>query len=157
MHIRHLQTKLINSMRLYFFLLLTVTMFFSCFSEQGNSPQNSNSQTSQQTISLPVKSVLLYDTILRWPIDTIQAALADINQVIANIESRKAGYSIWKVQSDTIPDYRYLIEGHWPDQASYDSIHINADFRKALDKNVHIFTETRKWDLYRRYEMLDND
>ena len=101
-----------------------------------------------------VKSVLLYDTIRKWPIDTILDALADINLVIAEIETRQAGYSLWRVQSDTIPDYRYLIQGHWPDQASYDSIHVHPDFRKALDDNLHIFTETRKWDLYRRYELI---
>lgn len=135
----------------------TVAMcIFLCACE--TSPDHNSKTSTQTSISqtgLQVKSVLIYDTIQRWPIDTILAALDDINQVIATIEPRKAGYSLWKVQSDSIPDYRYLIQGHWPDQASYDSIHINPNFRKELDRNIHIFTETRKWDLYRRYERLN--
>lgn len=137
--------------------IMSLIFFYSCTSEQVNTVDNSSEKQIELANSLPVKSVLLYDTIQRWPLDTIQAALADINAVIASIESRDAGYSIWKVQSDTIPDYRYLIQGHWPDQASYDSIHVNPDFRKALDKNIHIFTETRKWDLYRRYELMETE
>jgi len=138
-------------------LFLFILFFlFSCLSEQAP-PDNRLTNTVEVNLgiqSTPVKSILLYDTIQRWPIDTILAALVDINAVIATIESREAGYSLWKVQSDTIPDYRYFIQGHWPDQASYDTIHVNPDFRKELDRNVRIFTETRKWDLYRRYELV---
>lgn len=141
-------------MHFFYTLLLSVIFFSACFVKQEKPIETLHSNQEYFSNSLPVKSVLLYDTIQRWPIDTIQAALKDINQVIANIETREAGYSLWKVQSDSIPDYRYLIQGHWPDQASYDSIHVNPDFRKALDKNVHIFSETRKWDLYRRYKLM---
>lgn len=141
-------------MRSLLFLLLILSLLFSCQLDQPKLNIDSKDVSVSSTNSLPVKSVLLYDTIQRWPIDTILSALADINQVVGNIEQRHAGYSLWKVQSDTIEDYRYLIQGHWPDQSSYDSIHVNPDFRKALDKNIHIFTETRKWDLYRRYELV---
>ncbi len=118
-------------------------IFYSCQREAASTqPQ----KTPQIESMPPVKSVLLYDTIL--------TALADINAVITTIEPREAGHSLWKVQSDTIPDYKYLIQGHWPDPASYDSIHVHPAFRKALDDNIHVFTETRKWDLYRRYEQV---
>ncbi len=66
-----------------------------------------------------VKSIMLYDTIQCIPLDTVLYTLEKINLVISNIDDRPAGYSLWQVQSDTIPDYRYLIQGTWPDQASY--------------------------------------
>jgi len=141
-------------MRIILTTFLVSIIGFSCLSPQEREDVTQSEDETLYPSSIPVKSVLLYDTIKRWPIDTILSALSDINKVIASIEPRGAAYSLWKVQSDTIPDYRYLIQGHWPDQQSYDSIHINPDFRKALDDNVHIFTETRKWDLYRRYELI---
>lgn len=141
-------------MKLHYTLVICVFTLISCHSKTEHKTVLKQANTAKTNASTYVKSVMLYDTIQRWPLDSIQAAIDDINEVVASIEPRKAGYSIWKVQSDTIIDYRYLIEGHWPDQASYDSIHVNPLFRAELDRNVHIFTETRKWELYRRYELL---
>ncbi len=144
-------------MRLQFLVLFLFIILCSCHTQQSNDNLllPINLDANQSPYALPVKSILLYDTIHLWSIDTIQSALEEVNAVIATIESREAGYSLWKVQSDTISSYRYFVQGHWPDQASYDSIHVNPSFRKVLDDYVHIFTETRKWDLYRRYQLIE--
>lgn len=105
-------------------------------------------------ISPPVKSVMLYDSIYRWSLDTVAAALHRINRAVHIIDDQ-SGYTLWKIQEDTLSDYRILIEGSWTDQETFDLIHADSAFRKALDKDIHIFTETRKWDVYRRMERID--
>jgi len=102
-----------------------------------------------------VKSVLLYHDIEKYALDTIKYALDDVNQVVRQISPSSAGYSLWKVQSDTIDQYRLFIQGAWADQAAYDTIHVNPDFRKVLDKYKSIFDQTRKWELYRRFERVE--
>lgn len=136
---------------LIYFIFIIIACTSCSHTDQGI--QMNKAMTSP---SSHVKSVMLYDSINKWPIDTIQSAIDRLNEVIGEIESRPAGYSIWKVQSDTINTYQYLIQGHWPDQAAFDSIHVNPDFRKQLDADVHVYNETRKWKLYRRYEAIQS-
>jgi len=45
------------------------------------------------------------------------------NKIFDTIGYPDAGYELWLVQSDTNKTYRFMIEGYWPDQAIYDSIH----------------------------------
>lgn len=127
-------------------LLIVWLSYSSCFVKEDGNPSDEP--------QFAVKSIMLYDTIGGFTLDTITAALDDINRVIVSIDDRQTGYSLWRVQSDTITDYRYLIQAEWPDQAAYDAIHQHPDFRKILDQYVHILTETRQWKLYRRFELI---
>jgi len=45
------------------------------------------------------------------------------NKVIDSIGYPDAGYKLWLVQSDTNKAYRFMMEGYWPNQAIYDTIH----------------------------------
>lgn len=47
------------------------------------------------------------------------------NKVMDSIGYPDAGYTLWVVQSDTDKTYRFLLEGSWPNQAIYDTIHNN--------------------------------
>ncbi|MBK8504630.1 MAG: hypothetical protein IPL46_21930 [Saprospiraceae bacterium] len=118
-------------------------MLLYCFSSC-----NSNSlRTCLEQVKIApnvVKSIMLNGTIRGIPLDTLLSALADINRVIHNIVARPAGYSLWHVQSDTISDYRCLIQGEWRDQVSYDHIHRHLEFRKVLDKHHEVISQTRK-------------
>jgi len=58
-----------------------------------------------------------------------------VNKIIDSIGYPDAGYKLWQVQSDTNKSYRFLIEGYWPDQAIYDTIHNNKlykNFKPAM-------------------------
>jgi hypothetical protein len=131
---------------------ITILIFGACSPDQKS--------IHYESIDIPfkdqVKSVLLYHEIQEYQPDTIILALNDVNSVIARIDSKSLGYSLWKVQSDSIQSYRYFIQGEWADQSSYDTIHAHSEFRKVLDKYKSIFDQTRKWDLYRRFERMEN-
>jgi hypothetical protein len=45
-----------------------------------------------------------------------------MNEAIDEIGYPDAGYKLWMIQSDT-SDVRFMIEGFWPDQATYELIH----------------------------------
>ena len=126
-----------------FYLLWGAFLFF-CLSSCDTTTSRTNLAQVKISPSV-VKSIMLYDTIQGIPLDTVLSALEKINLVIRNIDDRPAGYSLWQVQSDTIQDYRYLIQGTWPDQDSYDLIHQHPEFRKVLDNHIDVLSQTRKW------------
>lgn len=54
-----------------------------------------------------------------------------INKAIDSIGYPDAGYTLWLVQSDTNKAYRFMLEGHWPNQAIYDTIHNHELYKRA--------------------------
>jgi len=58
-------------------------------------------------------------------------SLERINKAIDSIGYPDAGYRLWIVQSDTNKAYRFMIEGYWPDQAIYDTIHNHELYKRA--------------------------
>jgi hypothetical protein len=54
-----------------------------------------------------------------------------VNKVIDSIGYPDAGYIVWLVQSDTNKAYRFMMEGYWPNQAIYDTIHNNVLYKNA--------------------------
>ena len=58
-------------------------------------------------------------------------SLERINKVIDSIGYPDAGYTLWVVQSDTNKAYRFMIEGYWPNQAIYDTIHNHELYKRA--------------------------
>jgi hypothetical protein len=53
------------------------------------------------------------------------------NRAIDSIGYPDAGYKLWIVQSDTFKNYRFMLEGYWPDQAIYDIIHNHELYKNA--------------------------
>jgi hypothetical protein len=53
------------------------------------------------------------------------------NRAIDSIGYPDAGYKLWIVQSDTFKEYRFMLEGYWPDQAVYDIIHNHELYKNA--------------------------
>lgn len=78
-----------------------------------------------------LKSVsLFYDSTGVNPSELL-SFLENMNKAIDSIGYPDAGYKLWVVQSDTIKDYRFMLEGYWPDQAAYDLIHNNDLYKNA--------------------------
>ena len=71
------------------------------------------------------------------------------NKVIDTIGYPDAGYELWLVQSDTNKAYRFMIEGYWPNQAIYDTIH-----NHQLYKNNNPTTKAEE-DLWKALKGVD--
>ena len=71
------------------------------------------------------------------------------NKAIDSIGYPDAGYKLWVVQSDTNKAYRFMIEGYWPNQALYDTIH-----NHELYKNNNPATKAEE-DLWKALKSVD--
>jgi hypothetical protein len=60
------------------------------------------------------------------------SSLEKINKAIDSIGYPDAGYKLWLIQGDTNKDKRFMMEGYWPDQAIYDTIHSNSLYKNAI-------------------------
>lgn len=56
------------------------------------------------------------------------------NKAIDEIGYPDAGYKIWLIQEDT-SNINYMVEGHWPDQETYDKIHDHELYQKVYEEN----------------------
>jgi len=78
-----------------------------------------------------LKSVsYLYDSVGINPHELF-LSLDRVNKAIDSIGYPDAGYKLWLIQSDTNRTYRFMMEGYWPDQAIYDTIHNNELYKRA--------------------------
>ena len=63
-----------------------------------------------------------------------------INKSIDSIGYPDAGYKLWIVQGDSSKNFKYMIEGAWPDQETYNLIHNHKLFDVAArDKMMSRF------------------
>jgi len=99
--------------QLFRFLLLTIlTTFLAAGCKTTVTPKIENTLKS---VSL-VKDTIGHDpALIRDMFDKYNAAVAEIGYP-------DAGYSFWVIQEDT-SEIKYLFEGSWPDQETYDMIH----------------------------------
>ena len=59
------------------------------------------------------------------------ASLERVNTSIDSIGYPDAGYRLWLLKSDSIMNFKFMIEGLWPDQNGYNIIHDNDLYKKA--------------------------
>jgi hypothetical protein len=120
-----------------------------------------NSSCSQKTaeeeeiiaIENTLKSVSLFlDTTYLEPAEFL-ASLERINQAIDSIGYPDAGYQLWIVQSDTVDDFRFMLNGFWPDQAAYDEIHNHELYRSAIEAEDEIWNKG-KYTWYNRFQRV---
>ena len=110
-------------MKKIIFLGLIIALIIGSCAQQKVEPEVKIENTS--------KSVSFwYDSI---GIDPHQLFLSmeKTNKAIDSIGYPDAGYKLWIIQSDTNKAYRFMIEGYWPDQAIYDSIHKHELYKKS--------------------------
>lgn len=58
---------------------------------------------------------------------------SDYNAAFVELGHAECKYQVWKERGDRKGKYKYIIEGHWPDQETYDKIHESEKY-KELDK-----------------------
>lgn len=120
-----------------------VIMIFSCTPSKKESQQTVKLENTLKSVSFWIDSITVDPS-------EILASLELINKAIADIGYPDAGYKLWQIQGDSIMEFKFLIEGYWPDQALYDSIHNHELYKEAGEADAEL------WDkldmvLYHRF------
>ena len=107
------------------FLTVIVTLFiYSCTQE------NNKSDTQVPKIENTLKSVSLFQDSTHADPSKLRASLDKLNQAIDSIGYPDAGYKIWQVDSKDSLGFKFMVEGYWPDQKTYDIIHEHELYKK---------------------------
>ena len=126
--------------KILFLSLIISLIIVSCTQKQAE---------PEAKIENTLKSVSFwYDSIGVDPHELL-LSIERTNKVIDTIGYPDAGYELWLVQSDTNKAYRFMIEGYWPNQAIYDTIH-----NHQLYKNNNPTTKAEE-DLWKALKGVD--
>jgi hypothetical protein len=101
-----------------------------------------------------LKSVSLFSDSAGVNPSDLMSVIERMNKAIDSIGYPDAGYKLWIVQSDTFKDYRFMLEGYWPDQAAYDLIHNNDLYKNANKGEDVTIWENLKSVSYNRFVIV---
>ena len=87
-----------------------------------------------------LKSVSLWQDSLKVDPAKLLVSLEQLNKAIDSIGYPDAGYQLWLVQSDTVADYRFLINGYWPNQEVYDEVHNHELYKNATEWDKELWS-----------------
>ena len=107
------------------FLSLIISLFI------GSCTQKVKVSENTAKIENTLVSVSIWkDTLGLTPSECL-ASIEKINKAIDSIGYPDAGYKLWLTQGDANKDIRFMMEGYWPNQAIYDTIHNNVLYKNA--------------------------
>ncbi len=106
------------------FVNVALIVQFSCEQKKEEPAQLAPIQNTLKSVSL------MQDTVGVNPAQ-LYAGFEKVNMAIDSIGYPDAGYQIWEVNSDDSLGFRFLVEGYWPDQKTYDLIHDHELYIKA--------------------------
>ena len=119
-------------------------------SEQSNEPSLSDTKEVVQYLTPKQKSIHLFNLPDDITERQLSAAISEINSAITELGYSGVGYQLYKVEADTIKEYRYFMEGLWPDPETYKKIHDSEDWKQAVDKNGEMLENAFANQIYRR-------
>lgn len=127
--------------------LLSLTIISSC------APKTAPSEDVQK-IENTLKSVTLLIKPPGVDMAKIKASFDDVNAVIGTIGFPDAGYQLWTIQSADSVGFELMVEGHWPDQQTYDLIHEDERYQTATKAPM---TEWEKLERvsYHRFQRME--
>ena len=130
---------------------LTVVILFAVILSFGF---NLNDSSKKKEIENTLKSVSLFQA--EGEIDPIQLYkdFETVNQAIDKIGYPDAGYVLWEVKSDDNVDFRFMVEGFWPDQETYTLIHDHPLYKKATDQVKEGYFKSLKSTSYYRFNKI---
>ena len=103
----------------FYFLAIAIMVVLvasqSCNTQVSDTEEPAKIENTLQSVSYFQDTVGIDPTVLF-------KSFTLFNEVIDEIGYPDAGYKLWMRESDT-SDVRFMIEGLWPDQATYDIIH----------------------------------
>lgn len=84
----------------------------------------------------------------------LYAEFERVNVAIDSIGYPDAGYQIWEVNGDDSLGFRFMVEGYWPDQKTYDLIHDHELYKKATSLEFASWSGLKNtW--YHRFSRVD--
>ena len=133
---------------LYLIALFILYSFVSCVSTVDEGTDKA------ELLQFKVTSLHLYDSTLNVSEVELAKVIDDFNDVIAELGYPGAGYLFWKVQNDSIMQYRYMMLSSWPDRAAYDSIHNSEAYNSVQEKYTEFFEPMREESIYQGYDLV---
>ena len=116
-------------MRKPFYVIVSVIVILSIITISCDTKVQETEEPTR--IENTLKSVSFWQDSLNLDPTLLQASLERINEAIDSIGYPDAGYQLWIVQSDTASDYRFLLQGNWPNQDLYNEIHKHELYKEA--------------------------
>ena len=113
------------------------------------------STNEAEPLQFKLTNLHLFDSTLNVTESEVLEFLNELNDAIAEIGYPGAGYKLWKVQNDTIMQYRFMIKSSWPDKTAYDSIHNHEAYKAAQEKYSDFAKQIRKQTVYQKYELVE--
>lgn len=100
------------------------------------------------------KSIHLFDLPEGVSEGQLTGLLADLNSVIEDLGYANAGYSLYKVNAEDEGEYRYFMEGVWPDAETYRRIHDSEEWKEVAQKDADLVREIQAQEIYRKVEKV---
>ena len=119
----------------------------------GSCTQNVKKSQDVPKIENTLKSVSFWSDSIGIDPHELFLSFERVNKVIDSIGYPDAGYNLWLIQSDSSKDIRFLIEGYWPNQALYDTIHANELYKNAFEKEMKLLGGL-KYTSYNRFTLV---
>jgi hypothetical protein len=120
----------------------------------GSCTQKVKESDNVTKIENTLKSVsLLYDSIGIRPSELL-SMFERANKAIDSIGYPDAGYKLWLIQSDSVKDFRFMVEGYWPNQAIYDTIHKNKLYLNSMSPEDKKMWSRMKNISYNRFTLV---
>jgi len=111
-----------------------------------------NNQTKKteepQKIENTLQSVSYFKDTVGLDPNHLLEAFSKMNEAIDEIGYPDAGYKLWMNQSES-SEVRYMVEGFWPDQETYDIIHNNQLYIDAGDADSTVWAGLVSLDYHR--------
>jgi len=134
-------------MKKIIFLSLVIAMII------GSCTQKSKKAETEVIIENTLQSVHFWTDSIGIAPSELLASMERANKAIDSIGYPDAGYKLWLFQSGTNKDVRFMIEGYWPNQAIYDTIHKNELYINEF-KAFRELLEKMKWVSYNRFTII---
>jgi len=101
---------------------------------------NTKKEEFQETAKIPntLQSVSYFQDTINIDPNELLTFFNEWNKAIDEIGYPDAGYKFWVIQEDT-SNVNYMVEGHWPDQETYDKIHDHELYKKVYEENQDKF------------------
>lgn len=81
--------------------------------------------------------------------------LKEMNKAISEEGYPEAGYHLYKITDEYSENYKYFMEGVWPDSATYEKIHNSEKWKNAAAKGKEMIEEIRANELYLKAERVE--
>jgi hypothetical protein len=98
--------------------------------------QKGNESKTVVNLENTIKSVSFWSDSIGIETSELISMIDRLNESIDSIGYPDAGYKVWLVQGDTVENLRFLIEGSWPNQDIYTTIHNHELYDKSSRDKV---------------------